>query len=109
MNKIIYLDNGATTKLDPNILENMNKYMVDDYGNSSSLHDLGLISKAALQKARIIVANSLNADPEEIIFTSGGTESNNLAIKGISRFKGKGHIITSKIEHSSVLNACKQL
>jgi len=109
--KTIYLDNGATTKLDPQVVEAMNKYHLEAYGNASSSHHKGQEAKMALNDARHIIAKSIQAKDEEIIFTSGGTESNNFAVKGIaSANKDKGkHIITTKIEHDCVLNSCKWL
>ncbi len=109
--KEIDLDNGATTKIDPKVLKAMMPYFSEKYGNASSQHQLGQKSKEALENARKIIAESINAEPKEIIFTSGGTESNNFAIKGIAfANKGKGnHIITTKVEHKSVLETCKFL
>lgn len=104
---LIYLDNAATTKVDEKVLKVMQNYMTKQYGNASSLHNLGLTSKEAIENARKIIAHSINAKPNEIIFTSGGTESNNLALKGI--LKSGDHIITTKIEHKSILNVCKEL
>jgi cysteine desulfurase len=111
MKKTIYLDNGATTQLDAGVLQAMQPYFFTDYGNASSLHHLGIKAKEALEKARKVIASAIRAKPEEIIFTSGGTEANNLAIRGIARAnKQKGnHIITTKIEHDSVLKTCKSL
>ena len=109
--KEIYLDNGASTKVDPNVLKAMMPYFSEKYGNASSTHALGQESKDALENARIVIAKSINANPEEIIFTSGGTESDNLALQEIAysnRDKGN-HIITTKIEHKAVLNTCKFL
>jgi cysteine desulfurase len=110
----VYLDNGATTQVDKNVLEKMNLYFDELYGNASSIHTVGTIAKKALDESREIIAKSLNAHPKEIYFTSGGTESNNLAIKGLAltqKKEGKfsGHIITSKIEHDCVLNTCQWL
>jgi cysteine desulfurase len=107
----VYLDNGATTRVDDEVLKAMLPYFNKKYGNASSLHQFGVEAKEAMDKARAIIAKKLNAEPEEIIFTSGGTESDNLAIKGIAyNNKNKGnHIITTKIEHHAVLNSCKQL
>ncbi|UCC91509.1 MAG: cysteine desulfurase [Candidatus Aenigmatarchaeota archaeon] len=109
--KEVYLDNGATTKIDPRVLKAMTPYLTGRYGNASSTHMFGQDSKNALEMARKTIAKSINANPEGMIFTSGGTESNNLAIKGIAfanRDKGN-HIITTKVEHKSVLNICKWL
>ncbi|MBL7054637.1 cysteine desulfurase [Candidatus Woesearchaeota archaeon] len=107
----IYLDNGATTKVDDEVVKAVTKYFTAEYGNSSSIHQVGRAAKEALENSREIIAKSLNAEPEEIIFTSGGTESNNLAIKGIAfANKEKGnHIIITKVEHDCVLNACRWL
>ena len=109
--KEIYLDNNATTKLDPKALDAMMPYLTSKYGNPSSNHDYGQEAEDALLLSRKIIADSINANENEIIFTSGGTESNNFAIKGIAfANKEKGnHIITSKIEHSSILNICRWL
>jgi len=107
----VYLDNGATTKVAPEVVKAMIPYFTEQYGNASSLHGFGQAAKEALDNARAVIAKRINAEPEEIIFTSGGTESNNLAIKGIAyAHKDKGnHIITSKIEHPAVLAACATL
>ena len=105
----IYLDNAATTKVDPKVLAEMVPYFTEKYGNASSPHSAGSEAKEALEESRARVAALINASPEEVIFTSGGTESDNLAIFGIAMKKGKGHIITSAIEHPAVLNACEYL
>jgi len=109
--KDIYLDNGGTTQLDPKVLDAMLPYFTIKFGNSSSIHKYGREANEALEKSRTIIAKAINANPKEIIFTSGGTESNNFAIKGIAfANKDKGnHIITTKIEHKSVINTCKWL
>jgi len=111
MAKTIYLDAGATTRIDPKVVEVMIKHLKQDYGNASSSHSIGQRAKAALNNSRKIIAKAIKAKPEEIIFTSGGTESNNFAIKSIAfTNKDKGnHIITTKIEHDCVLNSCKWL
>jgi cysteine desulfurase len=108
---IVYLDNGATTKIDNEVLKEMQPYLENEYGNASSLHSLGLTAKTAIENAREIIAKSINAKPEEIIFTSGGTESNNFALKSYAfNNKDKGnHIITTKVEHKSILETCKWL
>lgn len=109
--KTIYLDNGATTKVDPKVVEAMLPYFGEEYGNTSSVHTFGQEAKEALERAREMIAKSIGAKAEEIVFTSGGTESNNLALKGVAfanREKGN-HIITTKIEHDCVLNSCKWL
>jgi len=110
MNKTIYLDNGSTTKVAPEVTKSMIPYFEEEYGNASTIHAKGVNAKQALENSRKIIAKSINALPEEIIFTSGGTESNNFALKGTAfENKEKRHIITTKIEHSSVLNTCKWL
>ncbi len=112
--KTIYFDNAASTKVADEVVKEMLPYFGEKYGNASSQHFKGQEAKQALEKARRIIANSINAKPHEIIFTSGGTESNNLALKGLFFYNkenntGKNHIITTKIEHDSILNVCKWL
>lgn len=109
--KEVYLDNAATTKPDPKVLKAMLPYFTEKYGNASSNHSKGREAKDAIEKARSIIAKSIGARTEEIIFTSGGTEANNFAIKSTAfNNKNKGnHIITTKIEHDCVLNTCKWL
>jgi cysteine desulfurase len=107
----VYMDNAATTKVDDDVLKAMLPYIQESYGNASSMHDIGQKSKEGLELARESIAKSINAEASEIFFTSGGTESNNFAIKGIAWSnveKGK-HIITAKTEHDCVLNSCKWL
>lgn len=108
---MIYLDHGATTPIKKEVLEEMLPYLTEQYGNPSSLYSFARKSKRAVEKARSQVADAINAKKSEIYFTSGGTESNNWAIKGAAYYyKNKGkHIITSSIEHHSVLNTCKAL
>ncbi|HBB64981.1 TPA: cysteine desulfurase NifS, partial [Patescibacteria group bacterium] len=111
MNRIIYLDNAATTRLNPKVLDSMLPYLKESYGNPSSIHFLGRENKKAIDKAREQVAKSLNAQFNEIFFTGGGSESDNWAIKGVAfanESKGK-HIITTNIEHHAVLHTCKYL
>jgi cysteine desulfurase len=109
--KETYLDSGATTQVDELVLKKMIPYYTDKYGNASSEHTKGFEAKEALEDARRTIAKAINASPEEIIFTSGGTESNNFAIKGIAfSHKEKGnHIIVSNVEHKCIINACKWL
>jgi len=105
---MIYLDHAATTPMRPEILEAMHPYFSEHFGNPSSLHSYGQDARAAIEQAREHVARAIRATPQEIIFTSGGTESDNLAIRGVLRGKsGKDHIITSAIEHPAVLETCK--
>ncbi|MGI8812818.1 MAG: cysteine desulfurase family protein [Pyrinomonadaceae bacterium] len=109
----IYLDNSATTPVDPEVLEAMLPYLSGKFGNASSIHFYGQEARAAVDKARHKVAALLHAGPNEIVFTSGGTESNNLAIRGsleaLKNIAEKPHIITSAIEHSAVQNVCEDL
>ncbi|MFW5865562.1 MAG: cysteine desulfurase family protein [Nanoarchaeota archaeon] len=108
----LYLDNGATTRVNEKVAEAMLPFFTQQYGNPSSTHTKGEVAKEALEEARKTVARSLGADPEEIVFTSGGSESNNLALKGSAFAKGnkeKNHIITSTIEHKSILNTARWL
>lgn len=107
----IFFDNASTTKVDPRVLEDMIPYFSQHYGNPSSLHDFGDAAHGALDNARNQVASLINADDEEIYFTSCGTESNNLALWGLTRAakKKSGHIITSVIEHQSIINPLKDI
>lgn len=106
-----YFDNNATTKVDDEVLKEMIPYFKEYYGNASSIYKLGQKSKNKIEEVREKISNILNCNPNEIYFTSGGSESNNLALKGImSANKSKGkHLITSMIEHPSILNTCKSL
>ena len=111
MNKIIYLDHAATTPVDDKVLNKMLLYFNLCYGNPSSMYGIGRANKRIIEEARYIIAGQINAKSKEIYFTSCGTESDNLALKGVAyanKNKGK-HIITSKIEHPAVLNTCKTL
>ncbi len=107
----IYLDNAATTPMDPRVIEEITKHFKETYGNSSSVHSLGHASLKILEASRKKVAEFINAKPEEIFFTSSGTESDNFAIKGVAlKNKTRGnHIITSSIEHHAIENPCKYL
>lgn len=107
--KIIYLDHAATTYIDPRVKEAMDPYFEDVYGNPGSLHQIGLRAREVIDKSKETIAKIINCQSKEIIFTSGGTESINLAIKGVAFRKGEGHIITSKIEHPAVLETCHYL
>lgn len=111
MKNIIYLDHAATTGVKEEVLKEMLPFFSTEYGNPSSLYTIGRKAKRAMEQARERVARAINAKPKEIYFTGCGTESDNLAIKGIAHsLKSKGnHIITSKIEHHAVLNSCKTL
>lgn len=108
MTKIIYADNAATTAIDSEAFEVYKNLMIEHYGNSSQPYSFARQNKKALKEAREIIAKCINADPDEIYFTSGGTESNNWAIK-CAGDRNKTKIITSKIEHHSILNSCEAL
>jgi cysteine desulfurase len=107
----IYLDNSATTKPLESVIDEMKKVLSSDYGNPSSLHGMGVIAEKHIKKSRESTANILKVSPSEIFFTSGGTEANNFAIRGIAlQNQGRGkHLITSEVEHSSVLACFKRL
>jgi cysteine desulfurase len=108
---MIYLDYNATTPIDKEVADAMIPYVYGNYGNPSSTHELGVAAKSAVEHARKQVAMLLSCSPEEIIFTSGGSESNNTVIKGVAfTYKNKGnHIITSRVEHPAIINPCKYL
>src|SRR3990170_7329324 len=109
--KTIYLDYNATTPVDPEVLEAMLPYLKEHFGNPSSNHAFGKLAKVAVDNAREQVSELISSEPDEIVFTSGGSESNNHAIIGTAfanKKKGK-HIITSKIEHTSVLETMRYL
>ena len=111
MSKIIYLDHGATTAVDERVLNKMIPYFNISYGNPSSMYGIGRQNKMVIERARQDVAKIINCNPKEIYFTSCGSESDNLALKGImyaNKEKGK-HIITSKIEHPAIMNTCVTL
>lgn len=108
----IYADNAATTALSPKVLEKMMPYFTEIYGNPSSLYGIGQTAKKAVEDSRANIAKNLGAEPKEIYFTSGGSESDNWAIKGVCsklKKKGKKHIITSKFEHHAILHTCESL
>jgi cysteine desulfurase len=107
----IYFDHNATTPVDSLVLETMLPYFSTEYGNASSIHTFGQGTRAAVERARSAVATLLGAQPGEITFTSGGTESDNLAVFGIVEAPGQGkkHVITTQIEHSATLNPCQVL
>src|SRR5437763_9800610 len=113
----VYLDNSATTPIDPRVLEAMLPFLREDFGNASSIHYFGQRAKAAVDKARHQVASLVNSRPNEIDFTSGGTESNNLAIRGVlssgfsrpTKVGTPNHVVSSVIEHPAVKNVIEDL
>lgn len=109
MSKYIYADNAATTQLDPDAFEAMKEFFIDAYGNPSQPYSFSRKAKKALKDSREIIANCINAEPDEIYFTSGGTESDNWALKGFSINQNRKGIIVSPIEHHAVINAVKSL
>lgn len=111
MNRI-YLDHNATTPVDPAVLEAMLPYLREAYGNASSVHEPGRVAREAVDRAREQVAHLIGAEPREIVFTSGGTEADNQAVRGVLELartpdNRPGHVITSAIEHPAVLNTCQ--
>jgi cysteine desulfurase len=111
MERKVYLDNAATTMVRPEVVETMNKYYTELYGNPSSIYEFGQKAKKALGSARETVAGIINAETDEIYFTGSGSEADNWAIKGVAeKYSSKGkHIITSKIEHHAILHSCEYL
>lgn len=111
--RYVYADNSATTALSPKVLEKMMPYLTEVYGNPSSIYTIGAKARAAVETARENIAKILGAaNPNEIYFTSGGSESDNWALKGVChalKAKGKKHIITSKFEHHAILHTCEAL
>src|SRR2546421_12591422 len=106
---ILYLDHASTTPCRKEVWEAMASYALEDYGNPDSLHSLGRSARKAVENARQTIAEQLGCSSMEIIFTSGGSESDNLALRGVARCHSRGHIITSKIEHLAVLRTCESL
>lgn len=108
---MIYLDNSSTTAVDPEVIETMINVMKNFYGNPSSLHDFGVQAENVMEKSREVIADQLRCLSQEIIFTSGGTEANNLAIQGVAyQYQRRGkHLITSEVEHESVYNVYQKL
>src|SRR5256886_1563359 len=109
MSRRVYLDHNASTPVHPEVLAEMLPYFSDVYGNPSSIHGFGREAREGLDLARERVDRFLKVSSQEIVFTSGGTESDNFAVKGLALAKGKGHLITSQVEHHAVLRACRAL
>ncbi|MGH7346485.1 MAG: cysteine desulfurase family protein, partial [Candidatus Rokuibacteriota bacterium] len=109
MSRRVYLDHNASTPVHPEVLAEMLPYFSEVYGNPSSIHGFGREAREGLDLARERVARFLKVGSQEIVFTSGGTESDNFAVKGLALAKGKGHLITSQVEHHAVLRACRAL
>ena len=106
---MIYLDNAASTQIYDEVLDSMLPYLKEQYGNPSSIHRYGRLARKAVEKARKQIASLINADPSEILITSGGTESNNTTLNGFAINNPSGQIITSLIEHDAILAPCKEL
>jgi cysteine desulfurase len=109
MSRRVYLDHNASTPVHPEVLAEMLPYFSESFGNPSSVHGYGRDARAGLDTARERIARFLKVAPEEIVFTSGGTESDNFGVKGLALARGRGHLITSKIEHHAVLRTCEWL
>src|SRR5579859_2418253 len=111
MKDMIYLDNNATTKVDPRVLEEMLPFLTEEYGNAASNHEFGISINQKIKDARAKVAELIGSESNEIVFTSGATEAINLAIKGVAKtYSAKGkHIITVVSEHPAVLDTCRYL
>jgi cysteine desulfurase len=109
MSRQVYLDHNASTPVHPEVVEAMLPYFSERFGNPSSVHGFGREAREGLETARDQVAHFLRVGKEEIVFTSGGTESDNMAVKGVAMARGRGHIITTKIEHHAVLRAVQTL
>jgi cysteine desulfurase len=109
MSRRVYLDHNASTPVHPEVVAEMLPYLTERFGNPSSVHGFGREAREGLDLARERVARLLEVRPDEIVFTSGGTESDNFALKGLAGARGTGHIITSRIEHHAVLRTCQTL
>lgn len=109
MGRIVYLDNAATSPMRNEIVYALIPYFLTEYGNASASYSLGREAKEELENCRSVIGKMLNCQPEGVYFTSGGTESDNMLIKGLARANKGNHIITSSIEHPAVLNTCKEL
>jgi len=109
MSRHVYLDHNASTPIHPEVVAEMLPYFSEIFGNPSSIHAFGREARDGVDRARERVARFLRVSPQEIVFTSGGTESDNFAVKGLAAARGKGHLITSKVEHHAVLRTCQAL
>lgn len=109
MSRRVYLDHNASTPVHPEVLAEMLPYFSELPGNPSSIHAFGRDARAAIDAARDRVARFLRVPPQEIVFTSGGTESDNLGVKGLALARGRGHLVTSRVEHHAVLRTCQAL
>src|SRR5439155_473996 len=109
MSRRVYLDHNASTPVHPEVVAEMLPYFTELYGNPSSIHAFGREARDGMDLARERVARFLKVSPPEIVFTSGGTESDNFAVKGLAWARGKGHLITSQVEHHAVIRACRAL
>ena len=109
MTRRVYLDHNASTPVHPEVVAEMLPYFTAIYGNPSSIHAFGREAREGVDQARERIARFLGASPQEVVFTSGGTESDNFAVKGLAWARGRGHLITSKVEHHAVLRTCQAL
>src|SRR6266704_916095 len=109
MSRHVYLDHNASTPIHPEVVAEMLPYFSEIFGNPSSIHAFGREARDGVDRSRERVARFLRVSPQEIVFTSGGTESDNFAVKGLAAARGKGHLITSKVEHHAVLRTCQAL
>ncbi len=109
MSRHVYMDHNASTPVHPDVVAEMAPYFLEHFGNPSSIHGFGRAARQGVDLARERVASFLGVPADEIVFTSGGTESDNLAVKGLARARGAGHLITSRLEHHAVLRTCQAL
>ncbi len=109
MSRRVYLDHNASTPVHPEVLAEMLPFFAEIYGNPSSIHAFGREAREGVDQARERIARFLQVSPQEIVFTSGGTESDNLGVKGLASARGRGHLITSSVEHHAVLRTCQVL
>src|SRR5258708_7673669 len=109
MSRRVYLDHNASTPVHPEVLAEMVPFFAEVYGNPSSIHGFGREARDGVEQARERIGRFLTVPPQEIVFTSGGTESDNFGVKGLAWARGKGHLITSRVEHHAVLRTCQAL